>query len=75
MSAGAAGAFMCVCPNKCVSLSRSASASYERFKPRLQHGCAGREIAFHFCIGLFIMSLDMPAVRKKVNQPLLQKAV
>lgn len=45
---------MCVCPNKCVSLSHSASASYKRFRPRQQHGSAGREIAFHFCIGYLL---------------------
>lgn len=45
---------MCVCPNQCVSLSHSASASYKRFRPRQQHGSAGREIAFHFRIGYLL---------------------
>lgn len=40
----AGGADMCVCPNKCVFPSSSASVSNKRCKPRLQNGSGGRKI-------------------------------
>lgn len=46
----------CVCPNKCVSLSSSASDSNKRCKPRLQNGSGGRKITFCFPSFIYYLS-------------------